>query len=96
MAFKKGDEPWNKRTGNVNARKHGLNTFKRLLEGPKVDGRTSLYKALRDKEQELATALGGDPSPQERMLIVDTVKTMLYVGTVDEYLMTLNGLLTLR
>lgn len=87
MPFKKGNEPWNKAVGNQNARKHGLNTFKRLLEGPKVDGRTSLYKVLREKEQELATALGGDPSPQEKILIADAVKTQLYVGTLDEYLM---------
>jgi hypothetical protein len=53
--------------------------------------RTSLHRVLREKEQEIITALGGDPSPQEKLLIADTVKTLLYVGTVDEYLMSLNG-----
>jgi hypothetical protein len=91
MPFKKGDEPWNKAIGNRNARKHGLNVFKRLLEGSKVDGRTALFRALREKEDEMIIALGGDPSPQERILIRDVVKTQLYVGTIDEYLMTLDG-----
>ena len=91
MAFKKGGEPWNKGAGRANAHKDGLNTFKRLLEGPKVDRRTSLYRALHDKEQELARALGGDPSPQEQAIIADVVKTMLYIGTLDEYLMNVEG-----
>jgi hypothetical protein len=46
---------------------------------------------LREKEQELITALGGDPSPQERLIIADAVKTLLYIGTLDEYLMALDG-----
>jgi hypothetical protein len=37
-----------------------------MLSGGRLDGRTSLHKVLREKEQELITALGGDPSPQER------------------------------
>ena len=91
MPFKHDNEPWNKALGNSPARKHGLNVFKRLLEGPTVDGRSSLYKVLRDKERELVAALGGDPSPQQRMIIADSVKTMLYVGTLDEYLLALEG-----
>jgi hypothetical protein len=91
MGFEKGNQPWNKAVGNQRARKHGLNTLKRLLEGPKVDGRTSLYRVLREKEREFADALGGDPSPQQRCIINDAVKTMLYIGTLDEYLMSLDG-----
>ena len=91
MPFKNDNEPWNKGVGNGNARKHGLNTFKRLLEDPKIDGRSSLYKVLRDKEIEFITALGGDPSPQEKFLIADTVRTMLYIGTLDEYAMALDA-----
>ena len=62
-----------------------------MLAGGRLDGRTALYKVLREKEQELITALGGDPSPQERLIVADAVKTMLYVGTLDEYLMKLDG-----
>ena len=52
------------------------------------DLETDLYNALREKEKELVTALGGDPSPQERILIADTVKTLLYVGGMDAFLAT--------
>jgi hypothetical protein len=77
--------------GNTLAVKHSLHRFRRLLEGPKLDGRTALYTALREREQELAISLGGDPSPQERIIIADAIKTLLYVGTLDEYLMKLDG-----
>jgi hypothetical protein len=77
--------------GNTISRKHGLTTLRRLLDGPKLDGRTSLYKVLREKECELIASLGNDPSPQERLLIADAVKTLLYIGTLDEYLMSLDG-----
>ena len=59
--------------------------------GSKLDRRTTVYKVLREKEQELITALGGDPSPQELILINDAVKNILYIGTIDEYLMALEG-----
>ncbi|HEX9263850.1 MAG TPA: hypothetical protein VF977_05740 [Candidatus Binatia bacterium] len=92
MSFKKGNT-FGVRTSKTNkpAVKHSLHTFRRMLEGAKVDGRTSLYRVLREKEQELITAHGGDPSPQERLIIADAVKTLLYVGTLDEYLMALDG-----
>ena len=77
--------------GNSLAVKHSLHRFRRMLAGGKLDERTALFKVLREKDLELATALGGDPSPQERIIIADTVRTMLYVGTLDEYLMKLDG-----
>jgi hypothetical protein len=77
--------------GNTLAVKHSLHVYRRMLSGGRVDTRTALYKVLREKEQELITALGGDPSPQEKIIIADAVKTMLYVGTLDEYLMKLDG-----
>jgi hypothetical protein len=90
--FKKGDKPVNPASkGNKLAVKHSLHTYRRMLEGSKIDGRTSLHKVLREKERELITALGGDPSPQEQVLIADAVKTLLYVGTLDQYLMSLDG-----
>ena len=92
MTFKKGAKsPHPAGKGNTVALKHGLNAYRRMLEGAKIDARTSLHRVLREKEQELITALGGDPSPQEKIIITDTVKTLLFIGTVDEYLMSLDG-----
>jgi len=77
---------------NHNAVKHGLYAFKRVLNGNSIDRRSSLYKQLRIKEQELITALGGDPSPQERILITDSIKALFYVGTLDNHLLGLKSL----
>ena len=40
--------------GNKNAVKHGLHTYKAMLNGNGLDERTSLFKAMREKEQELS------------------------------------------
>ena len=48
-----------------------------MLNGDGLDERISLFKALREKEQELVKAPGGDPSPQEQAIIGDSVKNML-------------------
>ena len=66
--------------GNKNALKHGL-PYKATLNGPGLDERTSLFKALREKEQEPATALGGDPSPQEQVIIADSQEHALHRET---------------
>ncbi len=47
--------------GNLNAFKHGVSALDRRLVEGRLDGRSSISKALRAKEQELVTALGGDP-----------------------------------
>jgi hypothetical protein len=78
--------------GNKNALVHGLHSYKAMLDGDGLDQRTSLFKALREKEQELVIALGGDPSPQERAIISDSVKNMLYIASLDNYLMQLKSL----
>jgi hypothetical protein len=95
-------EPPKKPTGGRNAPggpkhnkyavKHGLYSYKAVIEAGGIDRRSSLYKALREKEQELIAALGGDPSPQERVIIADSIKVMLYVGSLDQYLSTLKSL----
>lgn len=77
---------------NKNAVKHGLYAYQAMLNGKGLDERTSLFKALREKEQELITALGGDPSPQEQAIIADAVKNMLYIASLDNYLMGLKSL----
>jgi uncharacterized protein YjcR len=53
--------------GNKNAVKHGIHSYKAMLNGNGLDERTSLFKAHREKE--LVKALGGDPSPQEQAII---------------------------
>jgi len=78
--------------GNQNATKHGFSRLKALLNGGGLDQRTSLYRALLAKEKELATSLGGDPSPQEQMIISDTIKTLLFLGSLDAYLIGLKSL----
>ena len=78
--------------GNKNAVKHGFHAYKAMLDGKGLDQRSSLFKALREKEQELVSALGGDPSPQERAIIADSVKNALYVASLDNYLMGLKSL----
>jgi hypothetical protein len=52
-----------------------------MLDGDGLDQRSGLYRALREKEQEIITALGGDPSPQEQAIIADSVKNMLYIAS---------------
>ena len=69
--------------GNKNAVKHGLYVYQAMLNGKGLDERTSLFKALCDKEQELVTALGRDPSPQQKAIISDSVKNMLYVASLE-------------
>ena len=78
--------------GNKNAAKHGLYGYKAMLDGKGLDERTSLFKALREKEMELSIALGGDPSPQEQAIIGDCVKNILYIASLDNYLMGLKNL----
>jgi len=78
--------------GNKNAFKHGLNHYKRMLSGDGLKRSTALYHALAAKDNELSVALGGDPSPQERIIIADTVKTLLFLGSLDAYLTQLKSL----
>jgi hypothetical protein len=40
----------------------------------------------------LIVALGGDVSPQERIIIADTVKHLLFAASLDRYLMQLKSL----
>jgi hypothetical protein len=78
--------------GNKKALKHGLYAYQAMLNGKGLDERTSLFKAMREKEVELITALGGDPSPQQQAIIADSVKNMLYIASLDNYLMGLKSL----
>jgi hypothetical protein len=82
--------------GNKNAVKHGFYTYKAMLNGSGLDERTSLFKAMRDKERKFIDALGGDPSPQEQVLIADTVQAMLFKSSLTNYLMGLKSLVRKR
>jgi hypothetical protein len=75
-----------------NAWKHGLRYYKRLLSGDGLKKSTAIYHALAQKEAELIAALAGDPSPQERAIIADTIKHMLFAGSIDHYLLSLKSL----
>ncbi len=78
--------------GNKKALRHGLYSLRAMLNGDGLDRRTSLYRALRDKEQELSIALGGGLSPQQQAIVGDTVKSMLYVASLDAYLRGLKSI----
>jgi len=79
-------------SGNTNGVTHGYYSLKARLSGADLDKRTAAYKALSDKEQELIMASGGDVSPQERIIIADTVKHLLFAASLDRYLMQLKSL----
>ncbi len=80
--------------GNSNNLQHGYYALKGLLNGGRLDKRTAIYRALREKEQELISALGGSEnvSPQEVVLIGDSVRVMMYTASLDNYLMGLKSL----
>jgi hypothetical protein len=78
--------------GNTNGVTHGYYSLKARLSGADLDKRTAAYKPLAEKEQELIAALGGDVSPQERIIIADTVKHLLFAASLDRYLMQLKSL----
>jgi len=77
--------------GSQNNFKHGYYALKVKLQGKDLDKRTALYHALMEQENELIAALG-DPSPQERILIDDTVKHMLFAASLDRYLIQLKSI----
>ena len=78
--------------GNTNGMRHSYYSLKAKLNGTDLDKRTAAYKALAEREQELIVALGGDVSPQERIIIADTVKHLLFAASLDRYLMQLKSL----
>lgn len=78
--------------GNTNGIRHGYYSLKAKLNGADLDKRTATYKALIEKEEELIAALGSDVSPQERIIIADTVKHLLFAASLDRYLIQLKSL----
>ena len=78
--------------GNKNAVKHGYYALVKMLKKGDLDRRTAIGRYQIEKEAELVTALGGDPSPQQQWLIIDTVRVTLYVASIDSYLVRLKTL----
>ena len=79
---------------NQKALKHGYYPLRDALNGGTLDKRSGLHRALIEKENELTTALGGvdNVSPQERVLIQDTVKNLMFLASLDHYLLQLRSL----
>src|SRR4030095_14548342 len=78
--------------GSRNHLVHGLYMYREMLNGGNLDRRSGLYRALREKEQELIDAPGCDPRPQESAINSDTVTHLLFKGSLDRYLMQLKSL----
>ncbi|MGB7294200.1 MAG: hypothetical protein WBC70_01295 [Candidatus Aminicenantales bacterium] len=55
--------------GNKPTHKHGVNVFLQTGKLPSVRGKRLLNKYLRLLEKDLSDALGGDPTPQQEVLV---------------------------
>jgi len=55
--------------GNTGSQKHGVNVFLQTGKLPSVRGQRLLNKYLRQLEKDLRAALGGDPTPQQEVLM---------------------------
>ena len=91
MGFKKDDKPANGATkGNTRAVKAFLKRLSTHVE--RQARRPDVFaKVLLEKEQELITALGGDPSPPKKILITDVVNGQLFKGTIENYPLSIGG-----
>src|SRR5262245_17289941 len=69
--------------GNTNGIQSGLYALMRLRKSGKPNGRTAFGKAFFKRESEYTLMYGGDPSPAERTLIMDTVWCDFYVAAID-------------
>lgn len=71
--------------GNLNALKHGITALDRRLKADRLDRRSFVYKWVKSRVAEYVSALGGDPSPQEKAIIWDTAMMDFYISQVDAY-----------
>lgn len=82
---------WRKKRGqlgNTNALQHG---GYRDLSAEKLDQRTREAKALNQVEGELVTALGGEPSPQEILIVKQAAVKAVRVALIGQHLLIANG-----
>jgi hypothetical protein len=85
--------------GNGNARKHGLTTLKRAVNGLAnrvIDRRTVIGKALAKWRADLVQDLGGDVSTQQSALVDLCVKSKLLLDSIDTWLLVQPSLVNIR
>lgn len=80
--------------GNGNRLKHGYYSLLKLIQNRHgaLDRRTVLGKMYLEIHAELVAALGGDPSPQERMLIDDVALDTLLLKSLNNTVATVQPL----
>ena len=76
------------RFGNENRVVHGGYMD---LSRENLDGRTKIARTLREIETTLVTALGGDPSPQEILLIKRASVKAVRCSLVEQHLLAVNA-----
>ncbi len=66
---------------------HGAWAVERMLSEGRLplDGRTRLAKALNHLRRELIQAIGGYPSPQQKLLVERIVRKVLVLDTIDRH-----------
>ena len=74
---------------NVNATKHGYYMLRAMRRGGKLNGNEAsraFNRAFNGRVREYSTALGGNISPQETALVVDTVWLEVYMASLNAHL----------
>ncbi len=73
-------------SGNKNHLVHGGYSLDTALKGQRrLDGRTQLARALNTARQALIQAVGGNPSPQQSILIDRIVRKVLVLDSIDAH-----------
>ena len=72
--------------GNINGFRHGMTALDRRLKAERLDRRSFVYKWVKARADEYGTALGGDPSPQQRMIVWDVAMSEFYQSQIDGHL----------
>src|SRR5262245_18863719 len=80
--------------GSKNHLKHGYYSLVKLVRNRRgaLDKRTILGKMVLETINDLTTALGGDPSPQQRMLIEDVALDTLLLKSLNNVVATVQPL----
>src|SRR5690242_14801000 len=72
--------------GNLNGFRHGMTALDRRLKAERLDRRSFVYKWVKARADDYASALGGDPSPQEKTIIWDAAMSEFYESQIDGHL----------
>jgi DNA polymerase/3'-5' exonuclease PolX len=76
--------------GSMNGLKHGLIFLKKSLKSGKIEHLRGVGKMIETLKAELVRDLGGDLSTQEKVIIDDTAKVLVFVNAIDGYLFNCN------